>query len=299
MSDNYESFDRIKSYHYGLLIKVIGVGSGGINAVAGMLSKFEGVEFWAIDTDIETLERTPIPNRLTLGDKSEWESKIAGAIESANLVFLIAGMGGENGLAAMIEVAKISKQIIGALTVGIVTRPFSFEGTERCTRATIGIEQLVNHVDTLVTISNDKLLLESNDLISNQAAFILADNIMTEAVCCSIDINKPGVVGVDFADIRPILADTGLAYFGIGKGKGKSRARDAALQAIGSLGLEDARGIVFTITGGADLTLREVNTAAEVIYEVVDPNANIIFGAVVDESMEEKMQVSIIAAGLT
>jgi cell division protein FtsZ len=303
MSDNYEQFDRIEFIPSSCSIKVIGIGSGGINAVAGMLSKLESVEFWAFDTDVEMLDRTPIPNHLILGDKSEWKSKIATVIDGANLVFLIAGMGGRNGLDVAIEVAKVSKEIIGALTIGLVTRPFSFEGIERCTRATIGIEQLVSHVDSLVTISNDKILLESEDLILGQSAFILADNILLAGVRPLISlITVPGIIGLDFTDIRACLADTGLAYFAIGKGYGKSRARDAALQVITSPllegSLEDAKSVFWIITGSADLMMSEVITAAEVIYEVVDPNANILYGTLVDENMDSEIQISMIAAGL-
>jgi cell division protein FtsZ len=314
MSNKYKSFDReqfdrteIHIPHH-IYIKVIGVGSGGINAVEGMLPKLKDIGSWkigflAIDTDIETLEKTTIPNRLTLGDKSEWHEAIACAIEEAHLVivYIVGGMGGEQGIDAMIEVAQVSKEM-GALTISVVTRPFSFEGVERCTRATIGIEQLVSQVDTLIAIANDKLLPESDNLILSQSAFALVDNILLDAVSCLTSIVQiPGMVHVDFADTRSVLADAGLAYFGIGKGEGESRAKDSALQAINSPllegSIEGARGIVMTITGGADMSLCELTTAADTIYEVVDPNANIIFGAVIDENMEGKMQVSMIVTG--
>lgn len=305
MSDNYGQSDRTDSYiSHHAIIKVIGVGGGGINAVARMLSKIKGkgVEFWAIDTDIATLAQTPISNRLTLGDKSEWRKSISREIESADIVYIVAGMGGEQGIDAMMVVAEVSKEM-GALTVAVVTHPFRFEGRKRCNRAEIGIEQLVSQVDILIAISNDRLLPKSDESGSLEALWILTYNMLLAAVRPFIEVvNIPGIVNVDFADMRLVLADAGLAYFGIGDGEGESRAKDAALQAINSplseCSIEGARGIVLSITGGADISLLDITIAADTVYEVVDPNANILIGAVVDESMEGKIQVSIIATGL-
>lgn len=298
MNNNYEQSDRIDDI-YNVKIKVIGIGSGGINAVVGMIPKLEGIEFWKIDTDIiNSIERISVSNSLTLRDRSEWESKIVTALNGADLVFLLAGMGGKNGLDAMMEVARVSKQVIGALTVGVVTRPFSFEGAERCTRAAIGIEHLVSQVDTLVTISNDKLL-EGNNSVSNQAAFVLADKIMQSAVqCISDSMMIHGVICADFADVRSVLSDAGLAYFGVGRGEGKLRVKDVALQAISSplleCSIEGARGIILSITGDNDLTIAEVSNAAVTVYEVLDPTINIIFGSSIDRDYEGIVNVSII-----
>lgn len=324
MSDNYESFDRTESYIPNTArIKVIGVGGGGINAVAGMLSKVKGkgVEFWAIDTDIETLSLSDAAKRIQLGQKlarglgaggnpaigekaaEESREEITLALEGADLVFITAGMGGGTGTGAARIVAEVSREM-GALTIGVVTRPFSFEGIDRSNRATIGIDKLVSEVDMLVTISNDKLLLESEDSISNQAAFLLADDILLAAVRPIIDdVTDPRPRSLDFADMRSIIANAGFAYFGIGHGEGKSRVQDAALQAINSPlsegSIKGARGVHVMITGGDDLSLFEVNAAGEAICEVVDPNANILFNAVIDESLKGEMQVSIIATGFT
>ena len=212
-------------------------------------------------------------------------------------------MGGGTGTGAAPIVAEIAKEM-GALTVGVVTRPFIFEGRRRTSQADQGIEGLQSRVDTLIVIPNDKLLAVISEQTPVQEAFRVADDILRQGVQGISDIiTIPGLVNVDFADVRAIMADAGSALMGIGIGSGKSRAREAAIAAISSplleSSIEGARGVVFNITGGHDLTLHEVNTAAETIYEVVDPNANIIFGAVIDERLQGEIRITVIATGFT
>lgn len=303
-------------------IKVIGVGGGGGNAVNRMIaSEVAGVEFWSINTDAQALTHTVALRRLQIGQKltrglgaggnpaigqkaaEESRDEIAAALENADLVFITAGMGGGTGTGAAPIVAEVAKEM-GALTVGVVTRPFIFEGRRRTSQADQGIEALQSRVDTLIVIPNDKLLAVISEQTPVQEAFRVADDILRQGVQGISDIiTIPGLVNVDFADVRAIMADAGSALMGIGIGSGKSRAREAAIAAISSplleSSIEGARGVVFNITGGNDLTLHEVNTAAETIYEVVDPNANIIFGAVIDERLQGEIRITVIATGFT
>jgi cell division protein FtsZ len=303
-------------------IKVIGVGGGGGNAVNRMIaSDVAGVEFWSINTDAQSLTQTAALRRLQIGQKltrglgaggnpaigqkaaEESRDEIATALENADLVFITAGMGGGTGTGAAPIVAEVAKEM-GALTVGVVTRPFIFEGRRRTSQADQGIEALQSRVDTLIVIPNDKLLAVISEQTPVQEAFRFADDILRQGVQGISDIiTIPGLVNVDFADVRAIMADAGSALMGIGIGSGKSRAREAALAAISSpileSSIEGAKGVVFNITGGNDLTLHEVNTAAETIYEVVDPNANIIFGAVIDERLQGEIRITVIATGFT
>jgi len=213
-------------------------------------------------------------------------------------------MGGGTGTGAAPIVAEVAKEM-GALTVGIVTRPFTFEGRRRTSQAEEGIAALQSRVDTLIVIPNDKLLSVISEQMPVQEAFRVADDILRQGVQGISDIiTIPGLVNVDFADVRAIMADAGSALMGIGVGSGKSRAREAAMQAISSplleaSSIEGARGVVFNITGGTDMTLHEVNAAAETIYEVVDPNANIIFGAVIDERLQGEIKITVIATGFS
>ena len=212
-------------------------------------------------------------------------------------------MGGGTGTGAARIVAEVAKEM-GALTVGVVTRPFTFEGRRRTNQAEEGISGLQSQVDTLIIIPNDKLLQAINEQTPVQEAFRIADDVLRSGVQGISDIiTIPGLINVDFADVRTVMADAGSALMGIGEGSGKSRAREAAIQAITSplleSSIEGARGVVLNITGGADMTLIEVNTAAETIYEVVDPNANIIFGAVIDPQMQGEMRITVIATGFT
>lgn len=301
-------------------IKVVGVGGGGCNAVNRMIaSGITGVEFWAINTDSQALEMSAAPHRLQIGQKltrglgaggnpaigqkaaEESRDEIAQALEDTDLVFITSGMGGGTGTGASPIVAEVAKEV-GCLTVAIVTRPFTFEGRRRTGQSDEGIGALQSRVDTLLVIPNNKLLSVIAPETPVQQAFMVADDILRQGVQGVSDIIMiPGLVNVDFADVRAVMADAGSALMGIGVGSGKSRAREAAAMAISSplleSSIEGAKGIVFNITGGADLTLHEVNTAAETIYEVVDPNANIIFGAVIDEAMQGELKITVIATG--
>jgi cell division protein FtsZ len=303
-------------------IKVIGVGGGGSNAVNRMIaSDIEGIEFWTMNTDAQALVHSEAARRIQLGQKltrglgaggnpsigqkaaEESREEIAHALEGADLVFITAGMGGGTGTGAARIVAEVAKEM-GALTVGVVTRPFTFEGRRRTTQAEEGISGLQSQVDTLIIIPNDKLLQAINEQTPVQEAFRIADDVLRSGVQGISDIiTIPGLINVDFADVRAVMADAGSALMGIGEGSGKSRAREAAIQAITSplleSSIEGARGVVLNITGGNDMTLIEVNTAAEAIYEVVDPNANIIFGAVIDPAMQGEMRITVIATGFT
>lgn len=303
-------------------IKVIGVGGGGGNAVNRMIaSNVAGIEFWTINTDAQALVQSAPSKRLQIGQKltrglgaggnpaigqkaaEESRDEIASALENSDLVFITSGMGGGTGTGAAPIVAEIAKEM-GALTVGVVTRPFVFEGRRRTSQAEQGIEALESRVDTLIVIPNDKLLAVISEQTPVQEAFRYADDVLRQGVQGISDIiTIPGLVNVDFADVRAIMADAGSALMGIGVGSGKSRAKEAANAAISSplleSSIEGARGVVFNITGGSDLTLHEVNAAAEIIYEVVDPNANIIFGAVIDERLQGEVRITVIATGFT
>ncbi|MCT7972327.1 cell division protein FtsZ [Laspinema olomoucense] len=303
-------------------IKVIGVGGGGCNAVNRMIaSEVSGVEFWAVNTDAQALVLSTATKRLQVGQKltrglgaggnpaigqkaaEESRDEIAHALEHSDLVFITAGMGGGTGTGAAPIVAEAAKEV-GALTVGVVTRPFIFEGRRRTNQAEEGIAALQSRVDTLIVIPNDKLLSVISEQTPVQEAFRVADDILRQGVQGISDIiTIPGLVNVDFADVRAVMADAGSALMGIGVGSGKSRAREAALSAISSplleSSIEGAKGVVLNITGGTDLTLHEVNAAAETVYEVVDPNANIIFGAVIDERLQGEIRITVIATGFS
>ncbi|NBD34155.1 MAG: cell division protein FtsZ [Cyanobacteria bacterium] len=304
-------------------IKVIGVGGAGCNAVNRMIaSDVTGVEFWAINTDAQALSRANAPNRLQVGEKltrglgaggnpsigqkaaEESRDEISSALENTDLAFITAGMGGGTGTGAAPIVAEVAKEM-GCLTVGVVTRPFTFEGRRRTSQAEEGASALQTRVDTLIVIPNNKLLSVIDEQTPVQDAFRVADDILRQGVQGISDIiTIPGLVNVDFADVRAVMADAGSALMGIGTASGKSRAAEAATGAISSPLLESsiqgAKGVVFNITGGSDLTLHEVNTAAETIYDNVDPNANIIFGAVIDDDkMEGEIRITVIATGFS
>ena len=303
-------------------IKVIGVGGGGGNAVNRMIaSDLSGIEFWSINTDAQTLTQSSTPQQLQIGQKltkglgaggdravgksaaEESREEIAAALEDSDLVFITAGMGGGTGTGAAPVVAEIAKEQ-GALTVAVVTRPFKFEGRRRTSQAEQGIAELQSHVDTLIVIPNDRLLAAIPEQTPVQEAFRYADDVLRQGVQGISDIiTIPGLVNVDFADVKAVMADAGSALMGIGIGSGKSRSRDAANAAISSplleSSIEGAQGVVLNITGGSDLTLHEVNSAAEAIYEVVDPNANIIFGAVLDDRLQGEIRITVIATGFS
>ncbi|KAI0491497.1 hypothetical protein KFK09_025757 [Dendrobium nobile] len=303
-------------------IKVVGVGGGGSNAVNRMIeSSMDSVEFWIVNTDVQAMRmspvnpghRLPIGQELTkglgaggnpdIGMNAAKESKelIEEAVYGSDMVFVTAGMGGGTGTGGAPVVAGIAKSM-GILTVGIVTTPFSFEGRKRAVQAQEGIAALRENVDTLIIIPNDKLLTAVSPTTPVTEAFNLADDILRQCVRGISDIiTVPGLVNVDFADVRAIMANAGSSLMGIGTATGKTRARDAALNAIHSplldMGIERATGIVWNITGGCDLTLYEVNAAAEVIYDLVDPSANLIFGAVIDPSISGHVSITLIATG--
>ncbi|MFG3819656.1 cell division protein FtsZ [Limnothrix redekei LRLZ20PSL1] len=303
-------------------IKVIGVGGGGGNAVNRMIaSQISGIEFWSINTDAQALTQSAAQNRLQIGQKltkglgaggnrtigksaaEESREEIANLVQNTELVFITAGMGGGTGTGAAPIVAEMAKEA-GALTVAVVTRPFKFEGRRRMAQAEEGIAELQAQVDTTIIIPNDRLLAAIPEQTPVQEAFQFADDVLRQGVQGISDIiTIPGLVNVDFADVRAVMADAGSALMGIGIGSGKSRARDAANAAISSplleASIEGAKGVVLNITGGRDLTLHEVNAAAEAIYEVVDPNANIIFGAVIDERLQGEICVTVIATGFS
>lgn len=291
-------------------IKVVGVGGGGSNAVNRMIeSAMKGVEFWIVNTDVQAMRMSPVfpEHRLQIGQEltrglgaggnpdiglnaaKESKELIEDAVYGADMVFVTAGMGGGTGTGGAPEIAGIAKSM-GILTVGIVTTPFAFEGRRRQIQAQEGVAALRAKVDTLIVIPNDKLLTAVSASTPVTEAFNLADDILRQGVRGISDIiTVPGLVNVDFADVRAIMANAGSSLMGIGTATGKTRARDAALNAIQSplldLGIERATGIVWNITGGSDLTLLEVNAAAEIINDLVDPSANLIFGAVIDPNL--------------
>ncbi|MFS8875555.1 cell division protein FtsZ [Synechococcus sp. R5-13] len=301
-------------------IKVVGVGGGGGNAVSRMAaSNLVGVEFWSVNTDAQALAQSSAVNRLQIGQKltrglgaggnpaigqkaaEESSEEIAAAIKGADLVFIAAGMGGGTGTGGAPVIAQIAKAS-GALTVGVVTRPFSFEGKRRSKQAEEGIQALREAVDTLIVIPNDKLLSVISEQTPVQEAFRVADDVLRQGVQGISDIILiPGMINVDFADVRSVMADAGSALMGIGMGSGKSRAREAAITAVSSplleTSIEGAKGVLFNITGGPDLSLHEVTVAAEIIAEAVDPEANIIFGTVQDERMQGEVRITVIATG--
>ncbi|MFS8824336.1 cell division protein FtsZ [Synechococcus sp. R6-6] len=301
-------------------IKVVGVGGGGGNAVSRMAaSNLVGVEFWSVNTDAQALAQSSAVNRLQIGQKltrglgaggnpaigqkaaEESSEEISAAIKGADLVFIAAGMGGGTGTGGAPVIAQIAKAS-GALTVGVVTRPFSFEGKRRSKQAEEGIQALREAVDTLIVIPNDKLLSVISEQTPVQEAFRVADDVLRQGVQGISDIILiPGMINVDFADVRSVMADAGSALMGIGMGSGKSRAREAAITAVSSplleTSIEGAKGVLFNITGGPDLSLHEVTVAAEIIAEAVDPEANIIFGTVQDERMQGEVRITVIATG--
>ncbi|MBR8827846.1 MAG: cell division protein FtsZ [Gomphosphaeria aponina SAG 52.96 = DSM 107014] len=303
-------------------IKVVGIGGGGCNAVNRMIeSGVSGIEFWAINTDAQALCNNAATQRLQVGQKitrglgagghpaigqkaaEESRDEIANVLEGTDLVFITAGMGGGTGTGGAPIIAEIAKEM-GCLTVGVVTRPFTFEGRRRMNQAEEGIASLATRVDTLIVIPNNQLLSVISQETPMQEAFRIADDILRQGVQGISDIiTIPGLVNVDFADVRAVMADAGSALMGIGIGSGKSRAREGAVAAISSplleSSIEGAKGVILNITGGSDITLHEVNAAAETIYEIVDPNANIIFGAVIDERMQGEVRITVIATGFS
>ena len=299
-------------------IKVIGVGGAGNNAVNRMVDcGIRGVEFISVNTDRQALQMSKAGTKIQIGEKitrrlgaganpdigaqsaEESKSEISEALRGADMVFVTAGMGGGTGTGAAPIVAGIAKEM-GILTIGVVTKPFTFEGKKRLSQADRGIESLKSKVDTLVVIPNDKLLQIIDRKTSIVEAFRMADEILRQGVQGISDlIAVPGLVNLDFADVKTIMLNTGMAHMGIGRASGENRAEDAAKQATESplleTSIEGARGVIINITGGSDLGLHEVNTAAELVQRSVDPEANIIFGAVIDPELKDEIVITVIA----
>ena len=302
------------------VIKVIGVGGGGNNAVNRMIkANLRGVDFIAVNTDAQALKSSNAPvklqigNKLTkglgaganpdVGERAAEESKevLADALRGADMIFVTAGMGGGTGTGAAPIVAEVAREL-GALTVGVVTRPFTFEGRRRQMVADRGIVLLKEKVDTLITIPNDRLLQVVDKRTPITEAFRIADDVLRQGVQGISDlIAVPGLINLDFADVKTIMSETGSALMGIGLSSGEGRAGEAARQAISSplleTSIEGARGVLLNITGGIDLGLFEVTEAAEIVAQAADPEANIIFGAVIDENMKDEIRVTVIATG--
>jgi len=303
-------------------IKVVGVGGGGSNAVNRMINaRLPGVQYVAMNTDMQALEhceaevRVRIGDRLTRGlgagadplrgQRSAEESRegIAEALAGAEMVFVTACLGGGTGTGAAPVVAEVAREM-GALTIGVVTKPFSFEGAKRRQQAEEGVRDLEGKVDTLIVIHNDRLLQMGDDNISITEAFAMADDVLRQGIQgISELITTPGLVNLDFADVRKIMTDAGPALMAIGSGRGENRATDAARQAISSPLLEvditGARGVLFNVTGPRDLGLRELDAAARVIASVVDPEAEIIFGTSLDDSLKDEVRITVIATGFS
>jgi len=301
-------------------IKVIGVGGGGCNALDRMIeSGLSGVDFIAVNTDYQALQRSSALHKVQIGAKltrglgsgsnpeigkkaaEESRSEIAEVIKGADMVFVTCGMGGGTGTGASPLIASTAKEA-GALTVGVVTRPFSFEGRRRMRVSEEGIENLRQNVDSLIVIPNDKLLELAGTTTSLQEAFMMADEILKQGVIgISELILKPGLINLDFADVKMVMQNSGTALIGLGRASGENRSRTAVEQAIMSPLLEcsvdGATGVLINFTGGRDMTLQEVNEAATLVSERVDQDANIIFGAIVDHEKRDEVSVMVLATG--
>jgi len=301
-------------------IKVIGLGGGGCNAITRMVREgIQGVEFIAMNTDAQALAITEAPTHIQLGEKltrglgvggdqalgqkaaEESRDELKQLVSGADMVFITCGMGGGTGTGAIPVITELAKQS-GALTIAVVTKPFAFEGVNRCQVAEEGIARLMGKVDTLIIIPNDRLL----DLCDRKAgvdnAFKLADDVLRHGVQAIAEvITVPGLINLDFADVKAVMKDAGPAWMSIGTGSSKNRAIDAAQEALSSslldVSIQGAKGVLFNIVGGSSLTLFEVNEAAEVIKQAVDPEANIIFGVAHDPGMENDVRITLIATG--
>jgi len=301
-------------------IKVVGVGGGGSNAVNRMIeASLKGVQFIAINTDKQALYNSRAEYKIQIGEKltrglgaganpeigskaaEESRDDVYQALQGADMVFITAGMGGGTGTGAAPIIAEIAKEM-GILTVGVVTKPFTFEGKRRMTHAERGIDELRKRVDTLVTIPNDRLLEVVDKRTSIVEAFKIADDVLKQGVQGITDlIAIPGLVNLDFADVKTIMFERGLAHMGVGRASGDNRAVEAAKQAIHSPLLETtingAKSVLLNITGGPSLGLLEINEAAEIVAREADEDANIIFGAVIDETIKDEIRITVIATG--
>ncbi len=319
--DNYERKTTDYSrYSSQANIKVIGVGGGGGNAVNRMIKAgLGGVEFWAMNTDAQVLEMSSAPKKIQLGakltsglgaggdpsvgEKAAEESRedLLVALDGSDMVFVTAGMGGGTGTGAAPVVAKIAKEL-DALTIGVVTKPFGFEGKKRMNQAVAGLEKLKENVDALIVIPNDKLIEVVERRTTMREAFLVVDEVLLRGVQGISDIIViPGLINVDFADVRAVMQASGSALMGIGKASGEGRAMEAAKLAINSKLLETsingATGIIMNVSGGPDMTLHEVNEAASVIHDAVADNAEVIFGSVIDDRIQGEIQITVIATG--
>jgi cell division protein FtsZ len=301
-------------------IRVVGVGGGGSNAVNRMIAEgMGGVDFIAINTDAQALMLSDAPVRVRIGDKltrglgvggdpkmgreaaEESVDELYHILEGSDMVFITAGMGGGTGTGASSVIARVAKEV-DALSIGVVTRPFHWEGSVRAEAARGGIEELKEEVDTLIVIPNDRLLEITDKRVTLQNAFSLADDVLRQGIQgISELITVPGLINLDFADVRTIMAEGGAALMAVGRASGEDRASEAAQQAISSelldVTIDGARGILFNVTGGADLSLYEVNEAASIIKQTAHPDVNLIFGAVVDQELEDEIRITVIATG--
>ncbi len=316
----YEEMENKQVVDGAATIKVIGVGGAGNNAVNRMVEAgIKGVEFIAVNTDRQQLQQSKAATKIQIGEKitrglgaganpdigaqaaEESKSEIGEALRGADMVFVTAGMGGGTGTGAAAVVAGTAKEL-GILTIAVVTKPFTFEGKKRLAQAERGVESLKGKVDSLVVIPNDKLLQIIDRKTSIVEAFKMADDVLRQGVQGISDlIAIEGLVNLDFADVKTIMLNRGMAHMGIGRASGENRAEDAAKQAIQSplleTSIEGARGVIINITGGSDLGLQEINTAAELVQRSVDPEANIIWGSVIDESLGDEIVITVIATG--
>jgi cell division protein FtsZ len=304
----------------GARIKVVGVGGGGSNAVARMFrERIPGIEYMVVNTDTQALLRCDVPLRIGIGDQltggkgvggdpdlgaraaEESREELFEAVRDSDMVFIAAGMGGGTGTGAAPQLGQIAKET-GALTVGVVTTPFSFEGIRRARQAEAGIKNLKQQVDTLLIIPNERLIAICEEEVTAENAFKMADDVLRFGVQSIAElVTVSGEINLDFADVQSVMRDAGPAWMSIGWGVGEHRAKEAAQQAISNplldVSIEGATGVLFNITGGSDLRLSELHQAAEVIQRVVDPDANIIFGMVTDPKMENEIKLTVIATG--
>ncbi|GAB4530652.1 MAG: cell division protein FtsZ [Anaerolineales bacterium] len=314
---NQSGINQLESF---ARIKVVGAGGGGCNAIDRMIEQgLQGVEFVAVNTDAQALLLSKAKTRVRIGEKltrglgsggdpevgrkaaEESADALYDVLKGADMVFVTAGMGGGTGTGASPIIAQVAKDV-GALTIGVVTRPFMFEGSRRIQSAEKGIDNLKEHADTLIVIPNDRLLQIVDKRVNLQDAFKVADDVLRQGVQgISELITVPGLINLDFADVRTIMSEGGAALMAVGHGNGEDRARIAAEQAISSqlldITIDGARGILFNITGGPDLTLFEVNQAAAIIKETAHPDVNLIFGAVIDQEMGDEVRITVIATG--
>ena len=303
-------------------IKVIGIGGGGNNAINSMINEdsIKGVDFIAINTDSQALLNSLAPIKVQIGEKltkglgaggnpqigqkaaEESKERIKELLSGTDMVFVTGGMGGGTCTGAAPIIAQIAKKELGILTIGVVTKPFTFEGTRRMTHAEEGISQLRNNVDTLIVIPNQKVMEIVSDKSTLLEAFKIADSVLNKGTKAIADlITVPGLINLDFADIKSVMSNAGTALMGVGEAEGDSRSKKAVEEAINSplveVNIEGARGVLINITGGPDLTMAEIEEAAQTITENTSPDANVIFGATIDKELKGKIKISVIATG--